>query len=115
MTQREAFKAIFLFQCAQDGLNGQQVKDRIEKLAAALEKRAGLSDLAEKGINMGTVAALTLPVMAGAGVGYLAHRAAVPEVDENDVKKRELIDELRHFARRARDQQRVKSLRLAMP
>jgi hypothetical protein len=35
-------------------------------------------------------------------------------VDEDDIKKRELIEELRHYARRAREQQKVRSLRLSL-
>ena len=114
MTPREAFKIGFLMQCADEGLSGEQTAGRISQLADRLEKAAGLGDVLDTA-KSGLVTSLAIPVAAGAGIGYLAHRAAVPEVDEDDVKKRELIDEFRHYARRARDKQKVRSLRLAMP
>jgi hypothetical protein len=101
MDSRQAFKIGFLARCAEEGLTGEQVRERLQKAASLL---GSLPDLA-------TTAAVTLPVMAGAGLGYMAHRSAGRDVDEDDIRKRELIEELRHYARRARDQQKVKSLR----
>jgi hypothetical protein len=76
MTPREAFKIGFLTTCADLGLNGPQAAALMTKAAGLLEKQAlGLGDL---GSLVGTTA-LTVPVLAGAGMGYLAHRAAVPE------------------------------------
>lgn len=119
MTPREAFKFGFLLACADRGESGEQVQRCMAK-AAALLKGAGLPGLGDVASaaqplgNLAATAAVALPIMGGAGLGYLAHRAAVPEVDEDDIKKQELIEELKHYARRAREHQRVKALRAAL-
>jgi hypothetical protein len=111
MTARDAFKIGFLLRCADAAMPPAAVTATMQKAAALMEKRAfGFSDLAPVG-NLAIGAGIAAPAVAGAGIGYLASQAASPEVDEEDVRKRELIDELRHYARRAREKQKAKTLR----
>lgn len=109
LTPREAFRVGFLMGCADRGLTGEQVK------AAALRAKNAfdLNSLKPVG-DAAWAAAVGLPIAAGAGLGYLAHRAASPDVDDDDIKKQELIEEMRHYARVARDRQRVRALRASL-
>lgn len=120
LTPREAFKIGFMLRCAEEGLDPAQVQDRIQKAAAVLlEKQALLgglisSDDVRSGLgglaNLGIGAAMTVPIGIGLLGGYLANRAREADVDEEDVRNRELIDELRHWTRRARERAKVKRL-----
>lgn len=120
LTTREAFKAGFLLKCADLGLSGKEATECIQKATELLTKQAfmgqdTLSGFAGStlgmGRNLGTMAAISLPVALGGAAGYLANEAVSPEVDEEDVKKQEIIDELNHYARRAREKQQSKTLR----
>lgn len=118
MTARDAFKIGFLARCVQDGMTGPEAAAIAQKAAAFLERRANLAtwagDKATGTLDLaGNVAAglgIAAPIAAGAGLGYLAHRAAQPEVDADDIRKRELIDEYTHYIRRARERQRARTL-----
>lgn len=116
MSPREAFKIGFLTACGDLGLDGPGAVSLMNKAAGVLTKGASAfaetaSSVAKPLGNLALAAGVTLPVMAGAGAGYLAHRAAVPDVDDEDIKSRELIEELRHYARRARELQQSRALR----
>lgn len=116
MNHREAFTVGFLTRCADRGLNGAETSVRMQKAALLLEKRAflgqdTLTSALGSGVQGATALGVTLPLLAGAGIGALAHHATTPEVDEEDVKKQELIDEFRHYARRAREKQQARTLR----
>jgi len=125
LTPREAFKIGFMMRCAEDGLGPAEVQDRIQKIAAALEKQAVLEPLSGKTVSsslggldglarLGLGTAVTVPIGLGLLGGYLLNRAREAEVDEEDVRTRELIDELKHWSRRARERQKAKMLRRAL-
>ena len=114
MNSRDAFKYGFMLGCADQGLTGTESVALMQKAAQLLEKEGGINDILNfLGTTAGT-AAVAAPIAAGAGMGYLAHRAAVPEIDEDSIHKQELIEELRHYARRAKEQNKVKALRLSL-
>lgn len=115
LTEREVFKAAFLSHCADQGM------DMVETATAVKEaqtKLSALSDLITTPVNtmwdgvksmgglaknVGIIGALGLPLAAGAGIGYGA--AALTDVNDEDVeetKLKELIDEHRRLAQRAR-------------
>lgn len=108
LTKQEAFRVGFMLSCADRGLDGAQLQNHVLK-AASLIKHAfpgldGVADLA------GT-AVVAAPIAAGAGLGFLAHEATNPEVDADDVKVRELIEEYRRHTDHARKQQARRTLR----
>lgn len=116
ITPREAFRIGFLKRCVDDGLTPAETRDRVEKAAAFLEKQAtGPVELAGGALNKMLGSAMTygiaLPVAAGVGGGYLANKLTEDDLDEDDVRKQELIDELRHWTRRANEQNKLKLLR----
>ncbi len=111
MNPRDAFKAGFLQACGEMGLTGAQVKDLTVKAAALLEKRAFGDELASGFANLAGGLALGVPTAAGALAGYGLHKLQGNQVDPDDVKKQELIQELRTYARRARESQKNRQLR----
>lgn len=113
LTARESFKVGFLLACADRGLDGPASVKLMQKAASLLAKQAEggfLDHLGSAASTAGTLGTL-FPIAAGAGVGYLAHKAMNPDIDEDDVKKQELIEELRHYTRRAREHQRMRAMR----
>lgn len=103
MTPREAFKEGFIRRCSEEGLTPEQTEARIEKAASFWNNLVA---------NHGTQLALAAPVAVGALGGYAAHHLTNNDTDEEDVRKQELIDELRQWTRRAKEQQKSKVLRL---
>lgn len=121
MTNKEAFHIGFLLGCAEEGVSGPEAEQLLTKVAAFLERSAGVlgdlydgtKNLASLGIHGISGAAIALPVAAGAGAGYLVHKLQNHDVEPEDVRTQELIDELKHWARRAQEQRKTKLMRLA--
>jgi hypothetical protein len=110
LTPREAFKIGFVLRCADEGLSATETSERVEKAAALLEKQAGLWDTT-KGIgNLGWNIGVIAPLAVGLGGAYMLHKATEDTVDVEDLRKRELIAEMKHWARRAREQKKMKQL-----
>jgi hypothetical protein len=115
LTPCEAFQIGFLTRCADEALTGTQVRTRIEKAASFIEKRAinlteGLANLGGMGFNTALSLGIAAPVGLGVLGGVLANKATEDSISDEDVQKRELIDELKHWARRAREQRRMRQL-----
>lgn len=128
LTRRETFKAAFLAGCADQGLDMNETLAAVKQAQAqmveaingpkaetlwdvAATKRAGFldnayhttTDLLGTGARMGTGLALGLPPLLGGALGYGA--AALTDVNDEDVeetKLKELIDEHKRLAQRAR-------------
>lgn len=110
LTPREAFRIGFLMRCADEGLDAAGTQHRIEKAAALVEKQAGpLSALSGLAGHAGGLA-LAAPLALGAGGGLLASSLTSDSIDEDDVRQQELIAELKHWARRAREQRKMRAL-----
>ena len=106
LTKAAAWKYGFLLRCAQEGLDGAAVSDRI---AAGLELAAGRTKAANPiwdALKMGLGAAGALSVIVPAGVGatggYLAHKLTTPELDLDAIRDRELIDAYDAYAHEAK-------------
>ena len=114
LTPLEAFRVGFLYKCADDGLTPDQIRQRVEVAASLVEKHAGLlGDLGSAASQLGTwgtAGAIAAPIGVGAVGGYMAHKLQEDDLDEDDVKQQELIDEMRRWARRAHEQRKSKLL-----
>ena len=120
LTARENFKFAFLSRCIESGITTpeeihQTVKKALDELDTPAEKQAGLFDV------MGDVSGWTLAGMAaappilGAGLGYAAARAGdVDDADVEEVKRQEVIDELRRQAKRLRRRRQAALQNVAM-
>ena len=107
LTTRENFKFAFISRCIESGVTTpdeihQCVKRALDELAPVpAEKQAeGLFD----NLSSWTLAGLAAgPPILGAGLGYAASRAGdVDDADVSEVKRQEVIDELRRQAKRIR-------------
>jgi hypothetical protein len=105
LTDRENFKFAFMSRCIEEGVTTpteihQTVKRAIDELEnPPQEKQAFLGPAIEAISRMGSMAlpiALAAPPILGAGAGYMAARAGdVDDADVEEVKRQELIQELR--------------------
>ena len=112
MTEREQFKFNFMLKAAQDGLTPDQLADRIRFCMGELEKCANMGGpnklhdmLVALTTNVG------MPLAAGAGAAWGFDSLTRPKVDVSEVRDRETIDELQTYAKRIRDQSRLRQLR----
>lgn len=114
LTPREAFKVGFMLRCANEGLDPENTQQRIKEVSTHLEKQAlfeGLGQIGSKLTNVGLGLGIGVPVGLGALGGYMLHRAREADVDAEDVRTREMINELKHWTRRAKEKQKSKLLR----
>jgi hypothetical protein len=110
MTPREAFELGFLRRCAEAGLSAEQTEALVKTaMIKAADPFSLAAMLGSKGMSMlGNVGGLALglgllaPPAAGYLAGRVASKATEPEIDVEDLKKQELIDEYRRLAARAR-------------
>lgn len=105
LTFKERFKLGFIARCVREGMTAGEIADACEKAAADLRdpaKRAGALDWA---LGVGVPLALLAPPAVGAGIGYAAGRASdVDDVDIQEVRDRELVNEYRRQAAMARQE-----------
>jgi hypothetical protein len=104
LSDRESFKVGFISRCLEEGFTTpEQIQGQVKKamdLIGGAEKQADgvLSRLLGMGGSAATVAIplmLAAPPLAGAAVGYGAARATdIDDVDVEEQKRQEVIDEL---------------------
>lgn len=115
LTKKQAYIAAFLGTCADAGLDMDEtlteVKAAADKLAAlntlwekpyntAWDMAAGLGNAAK---NVGVAGLIAGPAVLGAGLGYgAAHLTNLNDEDVAETKLKELIDEHKRLAQRAR-------------
>ncbi len=107
LAPHEAFKVGFLARCVHDGLTPDQMLDRVKFASDLLEKRAFLGTLLGKGIDLakgvggaamsyGLPLALAAPPILGGAAGYgLAKATDIDDTDVEEIKNRELVEELK--------------------
>lgn len=115
MTPKQAFKLAFLQHLVDRGYTMDEVR---AATAEAVEKTAGLGDMASNTWNLGLdavrslgntakgvglIGALTAPPLIGAGLGYGAAKLTDwDDVDAEESKKRELIELYRRHTQQAK-------------
>jgi hypothetical protein len=92
---RADFQRAFLRTCLADGLTLDQIVDRAEKTAAHADKLAGAGSEAPSLVNPSLVRDFGVPFAAAAGLGALGSHLKGNWTDEEDVKKQEVLAELR--------------------
>jgi hypothetical protein len=114
VNEKEAFKLGFLYRCAEESLTGADLTGRI-KSAEDLCK-AGFIDFsvlnnalnATKGI---AAAPIMLGTVAGGLGGHLAAKLTEPDVDEDDLKAKELAAAYKAYAARAKTNRKLRLYR----
>lgn len=114
VTEKEAFKLGFLYRCAEESLTGPALDARIK--AAADLCKSGALDLgvlnhafdATRGL---AAAPIMLGTVAGGLGGHLAAKLTEPDVDEEDLKARELAAAYKAYAARAKTNRKLRLYR----
>lgn len=120
---QQAFKVGFLTRCVQDGLNPEQMLERVKQAQDMLEKRAFLGSLLNLGgsvgkglASYGIPAALAAPPILGGLGGYaLAKATDVDDTDVEEIKNRELVAEYQRQAERLRHQNDARKYKSEKP
>lgn len=111
VTAKEAFRLGFLTRCAEEGLTGPALQERIKQasipigyVVPGLGILAGAALLTGQpgaaGVMMGIPAAAGLA--GGAALGYGAAKATEPDISAEDIKAQELADTYKVYANKAR-------------
>lgn len=113
MTEQDAFKAGFLSRCAEEGLTGESLRDRIDSAENLMKAAAGESPFsaALSGTKMLAVAPLLAAAGAGGLAGHVAGTLNQPDLDEEDIKARELAATYKALAARARTNRKLRVYR----
>lgn len=118
MTPREEFKVGVLLQCAERGLDVEQTLSHIEKCATIIDSVRNtltwpLTFARDTIQNMGPTALLAgtaIPIGAGLTAGWGLAKATEPEVDVEEIKARELLNEYSRLTEQAKRRQAMSSL-----
>jgi hypothetical protein len=113
MTEQDAFKTGFLTRCAEERLTGDALQARIAA-AEALVKGASteaLTGALTGGAQMLAAAPLLLATAGGGLAGHVAGTLNQPDLDEEDIKARELAATYKALAARARTNRKFRVYR----
>jgi hypothetical protein len=125
MSEKEAFRLGFLTRCAEEGLTGPALQERMkiaaEKKAIAEYLIPGALALGGLGLARGiagpelTGTMIGLPAAAGlaggAALGYGAAKVTEPDISADDIKAQELADTYRVYAAKARANRKAQKYR----
>jgi hypothetical protein len=114
VTEKEAFKLGFLQRCAEEKLAGNGLSERINAAEAFVKAALELPSLSDswKAVSNVAYAPLMLATIGGGLAGHAAGKLTEPDIDEEDLKARELAAAYKAYAARAKTN---KKLRLYRP
>ena len=101
LTARQSFKFGFLLQCAEAGLTPTQIEAALDGIIKTAGGKGGIGGTVDLMLNAGGLG-LAAAGLAGAGGGYMLGRMTEPEIDPEEIKKRELIAVLNQYASQAK-------------
>jgi hypothetical protein len=113
VTEKEAFKLGFLHRCAEERLTGASLDHRISAAASFVKAALELPSLSDSWKAMGNVAyaPLMLATVGGGLAGHVAGKMTEPDVDEDDLKARELAAAYKAYAARAKTNRKLRLYR----
>lgn len=113
VTEKEAFKLGFLQRCAEERLIGLPLAERLNAADLFVKAALELPSLSDSWKAMSNVAyAPLLLATAGGGLaGHVAGKITEPDVDEDDLKARELAAAYKAYAARAKTNRKLKLYR----
>jgi uncharacterized protein YdbL (DUF1318 family) len=126
LSQAQAFKIGFLMKCAEQGLTIEETHERVKEAITKLkmQKNANMITDPLKFIgsktwdagkvlgSLGLAGAVGLPIVGGAGAGYLAAKATQSDGTGlvEDAKQDEIVGEYERLAEEARRRARIKQI-----
>jgi len=113
VNEKEAFKLGFLRRCAEEQLTGAALETRIKAAEAFVKAALELPSLGDSGKALFNVAyaPLMLATVGGGLAGHLAGKMTEPDVDEEDLKARELAAAYKAYAARAKTNRKLRLYR----
>ena len=114
VTEQEAFKLGFLTRCADEKLTGVALSERVEAAERFVKTAAaGLPSLSDSWNALGNIAytPLMLATIGGGLAGHLTAKMTEPDVDEEDLKARELAAAYKAYAARAKTNRKLRLYR----
>lgn len=113
VTEKEAFKLGFLQRCAEEQLTGAALATRIKAAASFVKSALELPSMGDSWKAVGNIAyaPLMLATLGGGLAGHLAGKVTEPDVDEEDLKARELAAAYKAYAARAKTNRKLRLYR----
>lgn len=113
VTEKEAFKLGFLQRCAEEQLTGAALSQRIGAADAFVKAALELPSMADSWKALGNIAytPLMLATVGGGLAGHVAGKMTEPDVDEDDLKARELAAAYKAYAARAKTNRKLRLYR----
>lgn len=114
VTEKEAFKLGFLQRCAEERLTGSDLELRIKSAEAFVKSAAiPMPSMADSWQALGNIAytPLMLATVGGGLAGHVAGKMTEPDVDEEDLKARELAAAYKAYAARAKTNRKLRLYR----
>lgn len=116
MSPKDAFKVGFLSRCVEEGRSIEEipplVKAALEKVAFLKDLLGGAKSLGSTALSVGAPMALAAPPLLGGVAGYTAAKLTdVDDTDVNEIKKRELIEELQRQTDRLTRERAIRDYR----
>lgn len=112
MTEKDAFKAGFLARCAEERLTGAELQARIDAADTFMKAAIDLPfDAAISGTKLLAAAPLLAAAAGGGLAGHVAGTLNQPDLDEEDIKARELAATYKALAARARTNRKLRVYR----
>jgi hypothetical protein len=113
VTEKEAFKLGFLHRCAEERLVGPALDQRISAAASFVKSALELPSLSNSWNALGNIAytPLMLATVGGGLAGHVAGKMTEPDVDEDDLKARELAAAYKAYAARAKTNRKLRLYR----
>jgi len=113
VTEKEAFKLGFLQRCAEEQLTGPALVQRLDAADAFVKAALELPALGDSWRALGNIAyaPLMLATVGGGLAGHVAGKMTEPDVDEEDIKARELAAAYKAYAARAKTNRKLRLYR----
>lgn len=113
VTEKEAFKLGFLQRCAEEQLTGADLAQRIGAADAFVKAALEFPSMADSWKALGNIAytPLMLATVGGGLAGHVAGKMTEPDVDEEDLKARELAAAYKAYAARAKTNRKLRLYR----
>lgn len=124
---QDAFKLGFLARCAEEKLVGTALDTRLQKIAAFNEKSAlfglkldaqsvnpvaGMGSSLYNALQMGIAVPFGASILGGGALGYGVGKATEPQIDEDDMRAKELAATYKLYADKAKARRKVRQHRL---
>jgi hypothetical protein len=127
ISAQDAFKLGFLARCAEEKLTGGDLEGRLQKIAEFNEKSAllgvmfdpqsvnpwaGAGSTLYNALSAGLAVPFGAAILGGGALGYGVGKATEPQIDEDEMRAKELVATYKLYADKAKARRKVRQNRL---